>query len=411
MPVGATAGPITVYNKCGNTTSSESFTPTIPSIATPGISLASGTYPTATSTTLSCATNGADIYYSLDGSNPVVGSANTKKYIGGSLFIGKSLTVKAIGYRLGWTTSGVASSTYTITTFTRAATPTVTPSSGTYVGGQYVTMTSSTPGSTIYYTTNGQTPQPGVNNPVKYLGPFTKIDAFVPLKAVSVADGYENSLVATSNLTISGGTALSACSFSPVPGTYGGPQSVTITNLDPSADIYYTLDGTDPFIYNPLAKYYSGPVAINASTTLKAQAFRPGFGDGPRTIGVYTIGAFRQIPGTDSDHSIYYTEDAETSKNQLVQSDWLNNLNQRDGSSVKVYPNPTSGVLWIDFGMKIENPTISIINMLGQTLEVFNQEGSLQGFEVNLDNRASGFYLIKISDSNGMVAEKRVARY
>lgn len=404
-PGGTTSGPITVYNKCGGTTSSQIFTPVVPVISDPVITLTGGTYPSATSTTITCATAGAEIYYTLDGSTPVVGNAVTKKY-SGAIFIGKSLTIRAIGFRSGWTTSGLVSATYTITTFTRAATPVITPPTGSYVGGQYVTMTCATPGATIYYTTNGQTPQPGVNNPVKYSGPFTRIDPQVFLKAVAVADGYENSLVGVSNLTISGGTALSAPSFSPTPGTYGSAQTVTITNPDPIASIYYTLDGTDPFIYNPLAQLYTGPLLIASSKTLKAQAFRPGFGDSPRTTGVYTIGAFRQVPDGQYGGRIYFTEEAEDlSQNQ---SDWLKKINHGHDANIEVFPNPTHGMVWVNFGQELSNAQISVCNMLGQEIQRLSLEGAQPGTEVNLANQPAGFYLIRVKTNQGQIAEKRV---
>lgn len=404
-PAGTTSGPITVYNKCGGTTSSQIFTPVVPVISDPVITLSGGIYPSATSTTITCATAGADVYYTLDGSNPVVGNSVTKKYTG-PIFIGKSLTIKAIGYRSGWTTSGVVSSSYTITTFTRAATPVITPPTGTYVGGQYVSISCSTPGATIYYTTNGQTPQPGVNNPVKYLGPFTRIDALVFLKAVAVADGYENSLVGASTLTISGGSSLSACSFSPVPGTYGSAQNVTITNPDPLASIYYTLDGTDPFIYNPLAQLYTGPVSITTSKTLKAQAFRPGFGDSPRTTGVYTIGAFRQVPSDRSDNRIYFTEEVDNQSQEP--SDWLKKINHDQESDIQVFPNPTHGVVWVNFGQELNDAQISVCNMLGQEIQKISLPGLQSGREINLENQPAGFYLIRVKSNDGQIAEKRV---
>lgn len=403
VPPGATTGPITVFNKCGGTASSEIFTPIVPVIADPVITQSPGVYPTATSTTITCATSGASIYYTLDGSTPVVGNAVTKLY-SGTIFIGKSLTIKAIGYRLGWTTSGVVTASYTITTPTRAATPVITPPSGSYTGGQFVSMSCTTPGSTIYYTTNGQTPQPGVNNPVKYLGPFTRIDAFVALKAVAVADGYENSLVGVSNLTITGGVSLSACSFSPVPGTYGTAQSITITNSDPLASIYYTLDGTDPFIYSPLSQLYTGPVLLSSSKTLKAQAYRPGFGDSPRTTGVYTIGALRQVPGGQSDRRIYYTE--EVDQHESAKSEWLDRLN-REGN-IAVFPNPSSGYLWVDFGTEQSDTRISICNVLGQEIQQVAVPAHQKGIELDISSQPSGFYLIRILGKEGLLAEKRI---
>ena len=51
--------------------------------------------------------------------------------------------------------SDVASATYTL----QAATPTFNPPGGSYLlGPVLVTISSSTPGVTIYYTTNGSTP-------------------------------------------------------------------------------------------------------------------------------------------------------------------------------------------------------------------------------------------------------------
>ncbi len=54
------------------------------------------------------------------------------------------------------------------------------------------------------------------------------------------------------------------------PGFYVGGQTVTITCPNPSAQIRYTTDGSDPDAASTL---YTGPVAINATTVLRAAAF------------------------------------------------------------------------------------------------------------------------------------------
>jgi hypothetical protein len=403
-PVNAASGTIRVYTPCGMTTSSGSFTAVVPNIATPVISLTSGTYPSSTTTTLSCATAGADIYYTLNGVTPDPNNPVTLLYTGDPIFIGVGLTLKAIGYKQGWTTSGIATATYTITTPTIVATPVILPASGTYTGGQVLTITCSTPQSSIYFTLNGQEPIMDGNTPIRYLGPITVAEN-VSVKAIGVRDGWSSSPAAWSELFISGASTLSACTFDPAPGAYSGAQSVTINNADPSAQIYYTTDGTDPYRYLPLAKPYAGPVAINSSLTLKASAYRDGFGDSPRTVGDYTIGAVRMA--VDNSKPAYYTEPSgpvySTGNNPSPLFPASNN-----DMMVSLYPNPTNGILFIDFGARKENMKITILNVMGQVVNVVETEGASFGAALNLSENKPGVYIVRISDSNGNQVEKKV---
>jgi hypothetical protein len=81
---------------------------------------------------------------------------------------------------------------------TQAATPTFSPAAGTYSGAQSVTISDSTPGATIYYTTNGTTP---TTSSTEYTGPIT-VSSTETLKAVAVAKGDNNSAVASASYTI-----------------------------------------------------------------------------------------------------------------------------------------------------------------------------------------------------------------
>ena len=79
-------------------------------VATPTFSPAAGTYTAAQSVEISCTTDGAEIYYTTDGSNP---SASSTAY-SGAITVGDTTTIKAIAVKDGMTNSSVASATYTI---------------------------------------------------------------------------------------------------------------------------------------------------------------------------------------------------------------------------------------------------------------------------------------------------------
>ena len=79
-------------------------------VATPTFNPEAGTYSEAVSVTISCATEGATIYYTLDGTNPMEdGIVYTS-----AINITETTTVKAFAMKEGYLNSGVASATYTI---------------------------------------------------------------------------------------------------------------------------------------------------------------------------------------------------------------------------------------------------------------------------------------------------------
>lgn len=76
------------------------------------------------------------------------------------------------------------------------------------------------------------------------------------------------------------------------PGFYTGSQSVTITCPDPAATIRYTTDGSVP---TTTSTQYTAPVAINATTVLRAKAF----GTDPSsftTSGTFFINVDHSVP-------------------------------------------------------------------------------------------------------------------
>jgi hypothetical protein len=76
--------------------------------------------------------------------------------------------------------------------------------------------------------------------------------------------------------------------FSPPPGSYGSPQSVSITCSSYGVTIYYTTDGSIPSPTN--GAIYSSPVTIGSGTvTLSAIAYNAGGFSSSVTIGTYII--------------------------------------------------------------------------------------------------------------------------
>jgi arabinogalactan endo-1,4-beta-galactosidase len=82
------------------------------------------------------------------------------------------------------------------TTTTAAAAPTFSPASGTYTTAQTVTISDTTAGATIYYTTNGTAP---TTASTVYSGTITTpaTSTTETIQAIAVATGYTNSTVAS----------------------------------------------------------------------------------------------------------------------------------------------------------------------------------------------------------------------
>jgi hypothetical protein len=132
-------------------------------VAAPVISPAGGTYVGSVSVTITDATPGAAIFYTTDGSTPTTSSTPYT----GALNLTQTTTLRAIAAASGMANSNVSSAGYTI----QAATPVISPASGTYVGSVTVTLSAGT-GATIYYTTDGSTPTTSsANTPARSRSP------------------------------------------------------------------------------------------------------------------------------------------------------------------------------------------------------------------------------------------------
>lgn len=255
-------------------------------VATPTINPAAGTYSSPQSVTITCATPGATIRYTTDGSNPTTSST---LYSGSSLYVQTSITLKARAFSSGMTDSDVASAAYTINSSPqKVATPTITPGTGTYSTAQTVTLYCSTSGATIRYTTNGIDPTSTTGTVISSGGSLT-VSTSMTVKAKAFMSSMTDSDVAAAVYTINiQPNTVATPTFSPVSGTYTSTQYVTISCSTPGATIRYTLDGTT----NPTSTtgtIYSGTITIGSTTTVKAKAFLTGWTDSDLATGTFTI--------------------------------------------------------------------------------------------------------------------------
>jgi Chitobiase/beta-hexosaminidase C-terminal domain len=217
----------------------------------PVISPAGGTYSGSQQVTITDTVSGAAIYYTTDGSAP---TASSTRYAG-AFPLAADATVQAIASASGYLQSAVASATFNFNTQTPM--PQFSPATGTYTTTQSVTISDSTSGAVIYYTTNGSTP---TTSSTKYTGPIS-VNSSTVINAIATLSGLTNSNLATASYTIQpNGTEINYGSgFSSVAGlTLNG----SATNVDDSR-----LQLTTDLTFQAASVFYNTPVNITSFTT------------------------------------------------------------------------------------------------------------------------------------------------
>jgi hypothetical protein len=119
-----------------------------------------------------------------------------------------------------------------------AASPNLSPAPGTYASAQTLTLSDSTPGAVIYYTTDGSTPTPSS----AVYGATLQINTTTTVRAIAAASGFSNSAVISGTYTIaSQGTAPVSVDLSAVDNVGGiaiDGSPVTNGGLDGTGNAY-----------------------------------------------------------------------------------------------------------------------------------------------------------------------------
>jgi hypothetical protein len=194
--------------------------------------------------------------------------------------------------------------------------PTFAISDGAINTTQQVTISHDINATTTKYTVDGTDPSP--SNGTVYSGPFN-ITVAETIKAYSVAAGFTDSAIGT--ITYAQQTTPT---FSPVAGSYGPTQNVTISSAS-ATHIYYKIGGPPSFGDETVGI----SVSVAATETVFARAVRTGFVNSAIGSAAYTINGAQATPtfspvagsysGTQNvtiisagADTIYYTTDGST---------------------------------------------------------------------------------------------------
>jgi hypothetical protein len=146
------------------------------------------------------------------------------------------VTVKARGFKSGSNDSGVTTAAFTVNPTPTVATPTISPTGGTYTGSVAVSLACATSGATIRYTTDGTDP---TASSTAYSAAFT-LTSSVTVKARGFKSGSNDSGVASAAFTVNpSGTTLPMTTASRTSGV--APLAVFFDAVDTSSPAWTSL--------------------------------------------------------------------------------------------------------------------------------------------------------------------------
>lgn len=245
-----------------------------PKLLKPVAKPAGGAFYPSTMVVLSNDTAGTSIYYTLNGDDPVQTSA--KFNAGDTIRISETTTVKARAYKDKFRSSDIMIETYTYTVPGKVVKPVIKPLVPTFQNSLVCSLSTTTPGADIYYTSDGSSPL--IGSPAKASGSFT-ITATTTITAVGRKSGMLDSDTLKMIYTLEKNPSkVLPPKISPPGGPISSPISVTLSSpADTAATIWYTLDGTPPDTSSTHIKYAGTPITVSKTTIVKEVAVRTGF--------------------------------------------------------------------------------------------------------------------------------------
>ena len=236
----------------------------LPQVATPTFSEDEGDVDYETNLTISCATVGASIYYTTDGSTP--DPTEPSQLYSGAITITDDVTVKAIAVKEDYRASAMASASYTVP---QVATPSIDLKSN------VITITCGTLSAQIRYTTDGTEP---TGSSTLYSSTITvnPSDEYT-LKAKAFKSGMKPSEMATRAIAYDDGSPVADPTFSKTSGTtWEYSTYITISSETEGSTIYYTTNGTTPTTSSSSGTAGAHTASVLVAPTMKAIAYKGG---------------------------------------------------------------------------------------------------------------------------------------
>lgn len=238
-------------------------------VETPVFSVSGGVYKAAFETVITCATPGAIIKYTTDGSDP---SSENGFIYSAPVKVERCLMLKAIAFKNKMYNSYAAVEQY----YLDIAGPEIAPPlfslhEGIYTSPRPLRIYCSTYGATIKYTLDGSTPS--LVNGIVYKEPL-RLSSSVVVKAMAIKDTVF-SPPASASFIINPNAIVVSRPYFKLNSSEGSVKKISILCSDAAAKILYTLDGSEPSHINGIE--YSGPISIERTITIKAVACCQGF--------------------------------------------------------------------------------------------------------------------------------------
>ena len=246
-----------------------------PAVAAPVFSLPSGTYEEGTELTISCPTEGARIFLTIDGTTPTEESGEIPNGFTTKLY--SSMAISAIAI-LDGECSEVVTYEYLIGDIETMATPRIYPNGGEIEEGTEITISCDTQGATIYYSIDGSEPN------IEYETAFTLTEA-ATVRAIAKKQYWNNSEEATASFTIKQNVVETIATpvITPDGGEVEAGAMISITCETVGVTIYYSINGSEP------GRVYTGPFALTESTTVRAIAKKTGWNNSEEVTATFTV--------------------------------------------------------------------------------------------------------------------------
>ena len=327
-----------------------------PKALDPVFSVAAGKVTKGTKVAINCATEGAKIYYTTNGTEPT--QASTEFKVGDTIVVTQDTTIMAIAICADMDNSEVVKAVYVIDT---VKAPTFSVAAGEVVKGTKVAIECATKDAKIYYTTNGDVP---TVESTEYTDSIA-IESDMTIKAIAYrADMVISPVAVAAYVAKEEAQSVATPTFSVPAGEVAIGTKVEIKCATEGAVIYYTLDGTTP---DADATEYKDAIVINEAVTIKAIAIK---------------GELKSEVATAS-----YTVSTAVEGAELA--------------GVNIYPTPNDG----KFNVVVPvDATVVVFTANGQVVRRMEVAAGVHSLQL----ANSGIYFVRLTAANGQSAVKRV---